>query len=175
MSECAASDRRMVPWVCTLAVLIAVTVSGLIRSSGEAHVLAKHRGPKPDSPGEAWEFRKLQLQDENGRIADEGLIRAREHMAEMREFARANPWPAIDRENWRWLGPGNIGGRVRSLATMFAGSVSGGIWTTTDAGVTWAPADAHRRADSQFVRGTLVRKRPHAGAPWWRNQRPGLT
>jgi photosystem II stability/assembly factor-like uncharacterized protein len=45
---------------------------------------------------------------------------------------------------WSELGPGNIGGRVRSVLInptnsniVLAGSVSGGIWKTTDAGATW--------------------------------------
>ncbi len=56
--------------------------------------------------------------------------------------------PNVSRATWRWLGPGNIGGRIRSLAisptdpdTMFAGSVGGGIWKTTNGGASWAPVD----------------------------------
>jgi photosystem II stability/assembly factor-like uncharacterized protein len=48
--------------------------------------------------------------------------------------------------NWEPLGPGNIGGRTRTLvihptqpAIMYAGGVSGGVWKTTDAGQTWTP------------------------------------
>src|SRR5262249_47149266 len=49
---------------------------------------------------------------------------------------------------WTFLGPDNVGGRTRALAfhpdfasnhTAFAGSASGGVWRTTDAGATWAP------------------------------------
>jgi len=49
---------------------------------------------------------------------------------------------------WKSLGPGNIGGRTRSLVvhptntnTMWAGSVGGGVWRTDDAGVSWRPVD----------------------------------
>jgi photosystem II stability/assembly factor-like uncharacterized protein len=47
---------------------------------------------------------------------------------------------------WKERGPANVGGRTRGLIvdpadpnheTWFAGSVSGGIWKTTDAGNTW--------------------------------------
>lgn len=48
--------------------------------------------------------------------------------------------------NWEPLGPGNIGGRTRTLvihpltpAVMYAGGVSGGVWKTTDAGLSWTP------------------------------------
>ncbi len=47
---------------------------------------------------------------------------------------------------WEPLGPGNIGGRTRTLVIhptqpdiMYAGGVSGGVWKTTDAGRTWTP------------------------------------
>jgi photosystem II stability/assembly factor-like uncharacterized protein len=49
---------------------------------------------------------------------------------------------------WKWMGPGNIGGRVRSVVihpvnhdVMFAGSVSGGLWKTTNGGAWWEPVD----------------------------------
>ena len=47
---------------------------------------------------------------------------------------------------WTELGPGNIGGRVRSVVVnpanstqLLAGSVSGGIWKSTDGGASWKP------------------------------------
>ena len=47
---------------------------------------------------------------------------------------------------WQPLGPGNIGGRTRSFLinptdpnTMYAGSVGGGVWKTTDGGASWNP------------------------------------
>src|SRR5215475_3870952 len=47
---------------------------------------------------------------------------------------------------WTELGPGNIGGRTRALIihptnhdTMFAAAASGGVWKTTDGGISWKP------------------------------------
>jgi photosystem II stability/assembly factor-like uncharacterized protein len=47
---------------------------------------------------------------------------------------------------WSPLGPGNVGGRTRTLVidprrpdTMYCGGVSGGVWKTTDAGRSWTP------------------------------------
>ena len=47
---------------------------------------------------------------------------------------------------WSALGPGNIGGRVRSIvinpansSEVLIGSVSGGIWKSTDGGASWSP------------------------------------
>lgn len=48
--------------------------------------------------------------------------------------------------NWRERGPGNVGGRTRALLvdpedshTWWAGSVSGGLWKTTNGGTKWGP------------------------------------
>ncbi len=47
---------------------------------------------------------------------------------------------------WSAVGPGNIGGRVRSIVVnpansdeVLIGSVSGGIWKSTDGGASWIP------------------------------------
>jgi len=47
---------------------------------------------------------------------------------------------------WEARGPGNIGGRTRTLVIhpqhpeiMYAGGVSGGVWKTTDSGASWTP------------------------------------
>jgi photosystem II stability/assembly factor-like uncharacterized protein len=48
---------------------------------------------------------------------------------------------------WVWLGPGNIGGRTRSIVvhpngfTMWAGSVGGGVWKSNNGGGSWAPLE----------------------------------
>ncbi len=52
--------------------------------------------------------------------------------------------------SWNELGPGNIGGRIRAIVvsptdanTVYIGSVSGGIWKTTNGGSNWFPLDDH--------------------------------
>lgn len=47
---------------------------------------------------------------------------------------------------WTFRGPGNVGGRLRGLVVdpnninvMYAGSVSGGVWKTTNGGASWYP------------------------------------
>lgn len=49
---------------------------------------------------------------------------------------------------WNSLGPGTVGGRTRAIAIdpddadrMWAGSVGGGLWITTNAGANWHPVD----------------------------------
>ena len=102
---------------------------------------------KTDHPAEAAAFRRLQLQDENGYIPPDGYIRAAEHMKLMRN----TPPPAAGLNattSWTWLGPGNVGGRIRSIVvdpddpdTMWIGSVGGGIWKTTNGGASWEPVN----------------------------------
>ena len=111
-----------------------------------------------DSPDEARKFRRLQLQDENGHIPIDGLQKAREHVAAMRAEQDKRAKAAgktngievagITPGSWNWLGPGNVGGRIRSIAidpanpnNMWVGSVSGGIWHSIDAGSSWAPVN----------------------------------
>ena len=113
-----------------------------------------------DSRDAARQFRRLQQQDETGDVPSGGLMRAREHVELMRRAhparssavdlqGEATPSAAgISPSSWTWLGPGNIGGRVKSIvvnpflpSTWFAGSVSGGIWKTVDSGAHWEPVN----------------------------------
>mgnify|MGYP000150351270 CR=1 FL=1 len=111
-----------------------------------ARAVFRVENPKPDRPGEAMAFRLLQQQDEDGTIPADGQIRAAEQLHALQRAQEAAPEIAgITRGKWKWLGPGNIGGRVRALlihptntSTMFAGSVSGGLWKTTNGGASWS-------------------------------------
>lgn len=50
-------------------------------------------------------------------------------------------------DRWEWLGPGNVGGRTRSIVVhpteprLWAASVGGGVWHTADGGASWQPVD----------------------------------
>jgi hypothetical protein len=96
----------------------------------------------------AWE--RLRLQDEHGRISPDVLQRAYEHRKTMlfrpeawAEFLPKNSMgqPEAVQSIWTSIGPGNIGGRTRSIIihptdsnTMWLGAVGGGVWKTTSAG-----------------------------------------
>jgi hypothetical protein len=54
----------------------------------------------------------------------------------------------LNTNNWEWLGPGNIGGRTRSIVihptqpgTMWVGGVGGGVWKTTNNAASFYPCD----------------------------------
>ena len=115
-------------------------------------------GERTDNPDAALKFRLLSLQDEHGYIPPDGLIRAQAQVRVMKAAAeakrKASPVagqpqsPDLGTGSWVWLGPGTVGGRIRSIVIdpvdtnkMWVGSVSGGIWHSTDAGGSWQPVN----------------------------------
>ncbi|HEX9376372.1 MAG TPA: glycosyl hydrolase [Actinomycetota bacterium] len=63
--------------------------------------------------------------------------------------------PKVARAQWTFLGPTNIGGRVLDIAvdpahadTVFIATATGGVWKTTDAGVTFQRAWPQRLTQS---------------------------
>ncbi|MBI1890503.1 MAG: hypothetical protein HYS18_07655 [Burkholderiales bacterium] len=109
--------------------------------------------PKPDSPGEWAKFRKLQQKSDNGIVKPNGLWdaflqRKQKLLAQLQASGPVLKAAGISSNQWTALGPGNIGGRVRSIVVhptnpskLWAGSVGGGIWASNDAGASWAPAN----------------------------------
>ena len=100
----------------------------------------------------ALEWRAMTLRGADGRIRPDGLSRAHDQVKRMREAAASSAAMTaaaqLSRSGWRWLGPGNVGGRVRALVvspanpdTIFAGGIAGGIWRTDDGGDSWWPVD----------------------------------
>jgi photosystem II stability/assembly factor-like uncharacterized protein len=114
--------------------------------------LAK-RGPKPfDKPNEAMAFYLEQrLAPGETEIPMEHLraeltkVQAREASQSERPLLGSSPGGIV---SWNALGPGNIGGRTRAIVfdptnpnTVYAAGVAGGIWKSTDGGLTWNVAD----------------------------------
>lgn len=127
-------------------------------SPATANDLQKTPEAKDANPDGAANFRRLQMQDEKGEIPIDGVQKARKQMERMRaalaKRASAAGQPngievaGLEPADWAWLGPGNVGGRIRSIvidpnnaSNMWLGSAGGGIWKTTDAGVSWQPVD----------------------------------
>jgi hypothetical protein len=101
-------------------------------------------GKQPLNPDGLARERYIKRMDEHGQVPMDGLIRAKAHIDDMRreQTADAGIW------DWQWLGPGNIGGRVRTILAhptvpgrMWIGSVAGGIWRTDNGGSSWFPVD----------------------------------
>jgi hypothetical protein len=102
-----------------------------------------------DHVAEAEAFRELQRRNENGVVDPTGFSTALQQRTQMTRSAAASgppPLAGVTSGQWVALGPGNIGGRVRSLIVnpsnsnqIWVGSVAGGIWTTSNGGASWAP------------------------------------
>lgn len=104
---------------------------------------------KPDYPDDAAVWRIRRYQDERGQIparAWQDALLAREQVvaATAAQPTAGGVAPAA----WVSRGPNNVAGRSRSLLIdprnpqrLFAGSVSGGVWRSTDGGTTWTPID----------------------------------
>lgn len=107
--------------------------------------------PKPEAPGEWVKWLERTLQDDSGTIKPDGLIEAlaqrKAAIARTSAALAAGKVPALaglDATRWTSLGPANIPGRVRAIVIhptdgnrIWVGSVSGGIWYTSDGGTTW--------------------------------------
>lgn len=113
-------------------------------SRGSNETEAEEHENLSDRPDDAARFRRLQLQDEKGFIPSDGLAKAQQQTKRMNVAPRSTIKP----DSWSWLGPSNIGGRIRSIVispsnanNMWVGSVGGGIWRSTDGANSWQPVN----------------------------------
>src|ERR1035438_7597396 len=113
-------------------------------------------GPKKSEPGEstqgerddpygAMKFRFNMIAGNKGYIDPQSRLNAIEYTNQKLQYdnklMKTNGISA-----WSPLGPGNIGGRIRSIivrpsntSNLLVGGVSGGVWKSTDGGASWTP------------------------------------
>jgi photosystem II stability/assembly factor-like uncharacterized protein len=111
---------------------------------------------REDDYREAAEFHLLKRAPDGRTLPVERYLDAKRHAERMpvysiadRRFVAPRPKQAarqIALGPWQHLGPGNVGGRTRSLVIhpkdpniMYAGAVGGGVWKSTDGGESWFP------------------------------------
>ena len=82
--------------------------------------------------------------DEHGPPTVAQLLRAHAQRDAIVRSAGEHKMAGLLPSQWQPLGPSNVGGRLRALAfdpsnpsRLFAGSATGGLWISDDAGVTW--------------------------------------
>ncbi len=88
-----------------------------------------------------WLF-DIQKNPSTGTIDPLDVLNAREEVSQMFNNRAANASLGLD---WMELGPDNVGGRTRAILIdknnnnkIFAGSVSGGLWVSTNGGSNWS-------------------------------------
>lgn len=113
-----------------------------IPSASAFHKMKRQKKEKTESasnPDDRMEQWKKQHADASGNIPFDGLLKAKAQVARMSQTKDAGIW------NWEWLGPSNIGGRVRAIAirpddaaVIYLGSATGGLLKSEDAGASWS-------------------------------------
>src|SRR5439155_8800102 len=103
--------------------------------------MAENGASPPDALWRALEHRRKALADSAPGPASHQLS------AGLHALGASGPQSAgIQTNSWTWLGPGNIGGRVRSILVhptltniLWCGAVNGGVWKSTNSGASWFP------------------------------------
>lgn len=110
-----------------------------------------------DNPYGAMDFRYQMIAGNNGLIDPAARLRAADHSRRFNQPQLLKSGAAL---SWSSVGPGNIGGRIRAIAInpanpqqILIGSVSGGIWKTTNGGSSWSPK---LDAGTQIAIGCMV-------------------
>ncbi len=94
---------------------------------------------------EHWLDKRL---DRHGEFSMDGILRAKSEMNARRAAGSLAKATDPGMWNWEWMGPGNIGGRIKDIlinpynrSQIWIASPGGGIWSTTNRGLTWTPVD----------------------------------
>ena len=133
-----------------------VLVFLVLFASACTHSVRQAAAPPPIAPeaGGREFFLLRRLAPGMTELPADRYVAARAHIANMPRISIASSVPRLGSHaelpatttGWTSVGPGNIGGRTRALAInpqnpdiMYAGSVTGGVWQTTDGGQTWNP------------------------------------
>nr|NQU90609.1 hypothetical protein [Bacteroidota bacterium] len=120
---------------------VLVKSSTVIREKTESKKNKIQKGKNPDNPDGIMRERYMQRAGEDGKIPVNALVDAKNHIDNMPPTDDGGIW------NWTWLGPGNIGGRIRAILIhpvtnhIWIGSVAGGIWKSANNGNTWSPVN----------------------------------
>jgi hypothetical protein len=162
--------RFRLPHLASLTLLAVAVVAGL--------TVLRQRGPddehEADDPLEAIRWVQLAQRDEFGNIPPNALMIARGQMDALRERQRreretiggVQSIAGIEQTSWAWIGPGNVGGRTRTISVnpanpqdILTAGVAGGIWRTSNAGASWSVIDDFM---ANLAVTSIVR---HPGAP----------
>ncbi len=92
---------------------------------------------------EHWLAKRL---DQYGEFSMDAVLRAKSEIDAKRSAGLLSKAMSPGGWNWEWMGPGNIGGRIKDIlinpfnrSQIWIASPGGGIWTTTNRGLSWSP------------------------------------
>ena len=164
---------RSVRWRFLVTVSVLALVAVVLRFSPTSQVMPTSSVPTVGMLVRGPDVIQAKLERKRKKLAGQRSpeqAAAREHRDEQRYLARLGAdgipalsprvrakahldlMPQISRDaglgHWDWLGPGNVGGRIRAILpdpnnwnNLMIGSVSGGIWRSTNAGASWSPVN----------------------------------
>jgi photosystem II stability/assembly factor-like uncharacterized protein len=132
--------------ISTLFISLAFFASAFLMFNGpkKSEPLESTQGERDDPYG-AMKFRFNMIAGNKGYIDPQSRLNAIEYTNQKLQYdnklMKTNGISA-----WSPLGPGNIGGRIRSIivrpsntSNLLVGGVSGGVWKSTDGGASWTP------------------------------------
>lgn len=127
-----------------LLLALAATVAPAQWQIGAARALHQQRPER--SAVTAVRQRHFARLSADGTMPEGALLRAKQQRDALLDSQGAGI--ALSPGDWSYFGPGNIGGRIRSIlihptnpSTIWLGSVGGGIWKSTDGGASWRAID----------------------------------
>ncbi|SCL45186.1 Uncharacterized protein GA0070606_0642 [Micromonospora citrea] len=145
MSPTLVRGRRALPVAAALALLTAAALTTSTPSARGEESLATSSPTGPMELPAEW-MTAQRLSDGSTNLSAAKYAKARGEANRLAARTRSVYRPLADGD-WRFFGPGNIGGRVVDIAVdpqvtdqIFIAAASGGIWRSADAGATFAPA-----------------------------------
>ncbi len=109
-----------------------------LRTNNETEEIEDEQG----AAGAAQWLFNIQKNQLTGKVDELDVLKAREEVSQMMKNRSMSAALGLE---WNELGPDNVGGRTRAILIdkynsnkIFAGSVGGGLWVSTDAGVSWS-------------------------------------
>ena len=123
----------------------------------------------------AWLFEQRK-NPATGTLSDVDVLEGRRQVMEARQRNASTNHRSLGVE-WIHMGPTNIGGRTRAIAIdpanpsrMYAGSVSGGLFVSNDAGVSWEPHPQNPQFLSTLISSIVIAANGDiyfgTGEPW---------
>jgi len=134
--------RTVVTVVCSLLVACSVGQWEDVESREHGEQGREEHGREEHNPGGMRQ--RAQARGLLGHVRHDALMQAWEHKQQMEMFDDLGA-PV----QWTWLGPGNIGGRLRAVLIdpanpqrMWTGSAGGGVFYSDTAGSAWQPRNS---------------------------------